>query len=116
MKRGILFLAFVFIAAFAQAQTIQGKVVDAKTNEPLPFANVFINNSTVGTTTELDGSFTLKNVRQPAVYEIIFSFVGYDSYKLKISLTQDELKIGTIKLKASEEMLSTIEVKGIVDT
>ncbi len=116
MKRWIIFMAFGYWAASAQAQTIQGRVVDAKSNEPLPFANVFINNSTLGTTTELDGSFILKNVRQPAVYEVIFSFVGYESYKLKISLTQDELKIGTIKLKASEEILSTIEVKGSRDT
>jgi hypothetical protein len=116
MKRWLFVLALMAWNTVTHAQTIQGRVVDAKTNEPMPFANVFINNSTVGTTTELDGTFVLKNVRQPAVYEIIFSFVGYESYKLKVSLTQDELKIGTIRLKASEEILSTIEVKGTRDT
>lgn len=116
MKQWLFLTGFVLCAMTADAQTIQGRVVDAKTNEALPFANVFINNSTVGTTTELDGSFVLKNVRQPAVYEIIFSFVGYESYKLKISLTKDELKVGTIRLKASEEILSSIEVKGTRDT
>jgi len=116
MKNWFVFAALGLCCACVHAQTIQGKVVDAKTNEPLPFANVFINNSTIGTTTEVDGTFMLKNVRQPAVYEVIFSFVGYESYKMKISLAQDELKIGTIKLKASEEILSTIEVKGSRDT
>ena len=99
-----------------QAQTLSGKVVDAKTLEPLPFANVFLNNTTIGTTTELNGEFLLKNVRQPAIYEVIFSFVGYESYKMKISLSTNELALGTIKLKPSETELVTVEVKGTKDT
>ncbi len=99
-----------------RAQTISGKVIDAKTLEPMPFANVFLNNTTIGTTTELNGEFALKNVRQPAIYEVIFSFVGYESYKLKVSLTGNELSLGTIRMKASETELVSVEIKGTKDT
>ncbi len=106
----------LFSATLVQGQTILGKVIDAKTLEPLPFANVFLNNTTIGTTTEWNGEFTLKNVRQPAVYEVIFSFVGYESYKMKVSLTENELRLGTIRMKPSDIELTSVEVKGSKDT
>ena len=114
--RLLSFFTFLFALGSLQAQTITGKVIDAKNGEPLPFANVFINNTTLGTTTELNGEFTLRNVRQPAVYEVIFSFVGYETIKMNVSLTENEVKLGTIKLKPSDIELTTVEVKGSKDT
>lgn len=98
------------------AQTISGKVLDSKRQEPLPFANVFLNNTTIGTVTDLGGEFKLKNVRQPAVYEIVISFVGYESLKLKISLEGNELNIGTVNLRPTDIELNSLEVKGTKDT
>ena len=98
------------------AQAISGKVLDSKSQEPLPFANVFLNNTTIGTVTDLGGEFKLKNVRQPAVYEIVISFVGYESLKLKISLEGSELNIGTVNLRPSDIELNSLEVKGTKDT
>ena len=83
----IIFFALGYVlasTAFAQTCTITGKVIDSKTQEPIPFANVFLNNTTLGTVTELNGEFVLKNIRQPAVHELVFSFVGYETYKTKI--------------------------------
>ena len=45
-----------------QTSKISGRVLDAKTLGPLPFANVFINNTTIGTTTDENGFFKLNNV------------------------------------------------------
>ena len=99
----------------AQTCTITGKVIDSKTEEPIPFANVFLNNTTQGTVTELTGEFTLKNILQPAIHELVFSYVGYETYKTKISLTADQLNMRVIRLKPSETILNTVEVKGFKD-
>jgi hypothetical protein len=117
MKR-ILFLGLFFVCTSLCAQTgvITGRVLDSQTLEPLPFANVFVNNTTIGTTTDIDGNFVLKNVSRPSVFDLIISFVGYQSYKQKISLSDETLTLRAIKLIASEIQLSDVEVKEKRDT
>ncbi len=115
-QRNLFVICYWLLSISLQAQTISGKVIDAKTLEPLPFANVFINNTTIGTTSEMNGEFSLRNVRQPASYEVIFSFVGYESFKMKVSLTENELRLGAVRLKPSEIELSSLEIKGTKDT
>ena len=49
MKRitTILILTLFTIVGFAQQAVITGKITDANTNEPIPFANVFVEGSTI---------------------------------------------------------------------
>ncbi|MBE0668176.1 MAG: carboxypeptidase-like regulatory domain-containing protein, partial [Bacteroidales bacterium] len=58
---------------------IKGKVVDASSNEPVPFASVVIWNTTIGAMTDFDGNFLFTGVR-PGYVEIRASSVGYKPY------------------------------------
>lgn len=100
----------VTFMSHAQMCTISGKIIDSKTEEPLPQANVFINNTTIGTVSDIRGDFVLSNVRQPGSYELVISFVGYNTYKTKLSLSSSQLSIGTVHLIPSATELGTIEV------
>jgi len=42
-----------------QAQTITGSVMDRDTKQPIPFANIYFNNTSHGTSADGDGYFTL---------------------------------------------------------
>ncbi len=55
---------------------IAGKVFDQLTGEGLPFANVFIDGTTMGAASDLDGNFTILNI-PPGVYSVTASIVGY---------------------------------------
>jgi hypothetical protein len=55
-------LLFLAVQAFAQTGTIKGVVRNSRTDERLPFATVFINYTTLGTSANERGEFTLKNV------------------------------------------------------
>ena len=56
----IAILIFAFCAHSQQASyIIQGKITDANTNEPIPFANVIFKGTTIGTTTDFDGRYKL---------------------------------------------------------
>jgi len=56
--RTILFVAAIFLAGYAGAQSkISGKVSDG--HETLPYCTIQISGSTAGTTTDLDGNFEL---------------------------------------------------------
>lgn len=111
----MILAVFSCIHAEAQWASITGRVIDGKTAEPLPFANVFLNNTTIGTVTGLAGEFKITNITSPAVYDIIISFVGYDTYRTKVSLDGKELTLGEVRLIPAEIELGTVEVKGTKD-
>ncbi len=71
---GILFMAFSQ-TVFAQEITVSGKVTSGNTSELLPFVNVSVEGTTIGTTTDIDGKYTLK-VPDGNV-SLKFSFVGF---------------------------------------
>lgn len=68
----------------AQTRTVTGKVLDAETGEPVPFASVAVKGSTtLGTYTLDDGTFSLPGVPQDAT-TLIASFVGYQDVEVPI--------------------------------
>jgi len=87
MKRllTVSFIAF-FCSNFALGQgqitKIRGKVLDAQTNEPLPYVNVTFKNTTQGTITSEKGEFFLES--RTATDTLIVSFVGYKPAMLRV--------------------------------
>ncbi|MCU0366139.1 MAG: TonB-dependent receptor [Bacteroidales bacterium] len=83
MRFYILFLALIISVADLSAQSeggvIRGKVVDATTNEPVPFASVVIWNTTIGAMTDFDGNFLFTGIK-PGFAEVRVSSVGYKPY------------------------------------
>lgn len=97
------FLYFGYV--FGQTTTVSGKITDANTNVPLPFVNVTFRNSKIGTTTNLDGKYSLESYY--ATDSLVASFLGYKkmSKKVKKDVMQEinfELQPTTIELKAVE--------------
>lgn len=111
----VVFLLTSFaVQSLAQTGVLTGKVSDAATTEPLPFANVFINQTTIGTATDTQGNYTLKNV-PIGTNEIVFSFVGYKPYQTRITLKEGESKQLDIRLQSDDIQLENVEVKGTRD-
>jgi hypothetical protein len=101
----ILFVLFVPTFTYSQIN-ISGVVADAKDKTPLKWAVVKANLSTdsnvvSATETIENGVFTLTNLN-PGEYVLSFSYTGYTSRKMKISLTAESKFIDTIKLSSSE--------------
>ena len=75
----LLFLIWlVFPASYGLGQeiyTVNGKVIDAGTREPLPFVNIVINDGNTGGTTDIDGKFMLRSSQR--IHSLRFSYVGY---------------------------------------
>ncbi|MBK8567682.1 MAG: carboxypeptidase-like regulatory domain-containing protein [Saprospiraceae bacterium] len=86
MNKTLLLLA-VFLtgssALFSQKLTsVKGVVTDAQTKEPLPFVNVAFVGTPVGTTTDLDGSYSMDTKWGSDSLQI--SFVGYETVKVPV--------------------------------
>lgn len=72
-------LALLLFPTLAIAQNtgkLSGRVIDASTGEPLPGANVFLEGTTLGTSTVVDGQYTIFEI-PPGTYTVVASFVGY---------------------------------------
>jgi len=82
MKKECLLLLFViaFHTVFPQnLSSIAGKVIDAKTKEVLPGANVYLANTAIGISANENGSFNLTKI--PAgKYDFTVSVLGYKSF------------------------------------
>jgi len=80
----LTFLLFVAFQASAQMQ-ITGKVTNAESGEPIPGASVVVKSqTTIGTTTDMDGNYTLDGVPSDAE-TLIFSFVGMQEKEVAIN-------------------------------
>jgi outer membrane receptor for ferrienterochelin and colicin len=82
MKQFFLFLMFI-IPLFSQTQqtlqltgTLEGAVTDAATKLPLVGVNIVLINNPIGGVTNLDGTFSIKNVPVGS-YAIQFRMIGY---------------------------------------
>lgn len=64
--------------AFSQKGKIKGTIINAKTNEPVEFAGIQIQGTTLGTTSQQDGVFELANVN-PGFVRVVVSFVGFET-------------------------------------
>lgn len=108
MKKYLLFL-FFFAAVAAQAQTlIKGQVKDDKTKEPLPGVSVYVNNSTLGTTTDQNGKFAF-SVPFNGKIELVFSYVTYQ--KNTIILESQQVNELNVALKPQNNTLNEVVIK-----
>lgn len=73
-QKFLLLLLMLPLTALAQS-TVSGNVRDNATGEPLPGVNVIVEGTQNGTATDMDGNFTLGNVKQGD--RLVFSFIGY---------------------------------------
>jgi len=80
----IITLLITFLSN-AQKGTVSGVLTDKDmNNEPLPFANALIKGTTIGTTTDIDGKFTLSV--EPGNYILELSFLGYQTVDVPITV------------------------------
>lgn len=111
MKRLLytLTLLLAFVAMSHAQTTVVGKVVEDGTNEPLIGATVIVQGTTVGTTTDLDGGFSLEVPEGYKKLEV--QYVGYSTQSIDITALED----GLIMLIADAYGLDEVVVTGYLD-
>jgi outer membrane receptor protein involved in Fe transport len=117
MVRNLLLTLSIFLMAnvlvFSQSGAIKGKIVDNETGEPIPFANVILENGgTVegGATSDFDGNYIIKPV-SPGTYNLKATYIGYKSVLIRgMIINADQIRFFDIKMEATAETLEEIVV------
>ena len=97
-------------AIWAQNGSFTGTVSEKNSGEPLVGANVYFNGTTLGTVTDKNGRFVIKNVKS-GTYEVIVSCIGYHRVKEEITLAGPETK-SEFLLEVSTSSLGEVVVTG----
>ena len=99
----------MFLGLVASSQNLlKGVVVDAEKNSPLPNASVFLNATSIGTSTDEKGNFSLSI--PGGRHDLIVSCIGYETNSQTIT-TSELSDFITIKLKIKSEILKEVIVK-----
>ncbi|MGP8214675.1 MAG: TonB-dependent receptor [Bacteroidia bacterium] len=89
----VLAILFAFISTYAYAQnnaTIRGFVYLKKTGEPALFVNVYLQGTTIGVTTDVNGYFSITHLA-PGTYTLVASSLGYDTAHESITLVKEQI-------------------------
>lgn len=108
--RKFLFIACIFcfvLVSITHAQTykIVGEVIDLENQSPIPFAQVILQGTTIGTTTDLDGQFEINTTQLADSLTIIY--LGYEDQNIHIPNPIPFLKI---RLKPISNALEEVVV------
>ena len=107
-----LILIFYSSILLSQSGRITGLVMDGEYDEPMAFANVIVKGSTIGTTTDFDGKYSLD--LQPGEYTLTFSFVGYQTIEVsEVLIKSDEVEQVDVTLSTNtlDEIIITTTVR-----
>ncbi|MCS7230276.1 MAG: SusC/RagA family TonB-linked outer membrane protein [Candidatus Kryptonium sp.] len=107
----LLILAFVSTSFSQQFGEIRGTVYDRETNNPLPAASVVIVGTQIGSATDLNGNYIIKNVK-PGTYKVQARFVGYGSQTKDVTVRAGETVTVDFYLAPTALQLDEIVVTG----
>lgn len=111
----ILFLfifQLLFLNSFAQkGAVIRGFVYDKKSSEPVPFINVYLLKTQLGSMTGNNGYFSISKI--PAGdYTLMVTSIGYDTIRLPVSVKEEDVISKKIFLIESVVQLNTVNISG----
>lgn len=112
-----LLLSLIAATGFSQTQTVRGSVLDQQSDMPLIGVSVELLNSAevIGTVTDVDGSFELKNV--PIGRQVFrFSYLGYEPVTIpNVAITAGKEVSLNVSMSESLTQLNEVVVIGSVD-
>lgn len=105
----IISISSTYAQQAAQTGDIRGFVYDKKTGEPIIFTNVFIEGTTIGVATDVNGFYSLTKLK-PGNYKIVSTGIGYDTVKVSINIKAGAKLTQNLFLNQKAVNLKDIEV------
>ncbi|NBC67151.1 MAG: TonB-dependent receptor plug domain-containing protein [Bacteroidetes bacterium] len=110
----LLFFCFSFLSVKLYAQTagsVTGLVTDQQTGELLPGANIMIQGTSNGTSTNADGRFSLNGI-EPGSKTLVISYLGYEAQTRSVDIESNETVFLEIELVDNFVKMEGITVQG----
>lgn len=102
-------LVFCFLSPLLSQSRIDGRIVDKTTSEPLVGVNIFFSKTTLGTTSDENGFFTLSKI-PGGQYELIVSMIGYEVERESMIIKASENLTVNFRLTPQAILMNEINV------
>jgi hypothetical protein len=97
-------------SVFGQSGIIKGRVLDELTNEPVPFSNVALQETTYGAVSDIDGNYEITGI-EPGLYNVQASFVGYKTKTIfEVEVFAAKPTVLDIPMEAGATNLTAVEI------
>ncbi|WP_158840176.1 TonB-dependent receptor [Polaribacter sp. L3A8] len=112
LKRLVL-ITLIFTGSTLLAQsTISGSVKD-QNGELIPGVNIILKGTTLGTTSDFDGNYEIKNVEN-GTYNLTASYIGFDNFTKEVTVNSSKITLNIV-VKENAQSLDEIIVTGVVN-
>jgi hypothetical protein len=114
MKRwiSVLITALLFLSRVVSQESgqgvIEGRIYNSNNNEPVPFANIVIWGTSIGSVSDIDGRFLFTGIR-PGYVELRISSVGFDTYVSEQLLVSNSSRV-FIEIPLNESNIAIEEI------
>jgi hypothetical protein len=111
--QALTLLTLMPLMIFSQQGTIKGRIFDESNNEPVPFANIIVFGTQIGSSSDLDGNFIFTGL-EPGYVRLAASAVGYEvkvtedfqvtnsrTFFINIPMKPKEFELQEVVIKAS---------------
>lgn len=106
MRNKIYILGFMLIFNYSFSQvTVKGIIINEETKQPLPFVNVGIINTSLGTVSNEKGEFQISSKSEQ--YTLGLSHIGFQSQEINVSIQNQDLNI---LLKPSTSIIDEVNI------
>ncbi|MDA0568717.1 MAG: carboxypeptidase-like regulatory domain-containing protein, partial [Bacteroidetes bacterium] len=103
-----IILTSLFGVVSGQTSTIKGRVYNSINNEAVPFANIFIDRTSVGATSDLEGNYIISNLK-PGTYSVVCSFIGFKR-QISFEVPVNSVRTTTLDFALVEESTTLNQV------
>ncbi len=112
--RKLIFISLLILGCqtglLAQQAVLKGRVIEAVSNEPMPFVNVIVSGTSIGAVTDDDGNFQLNGLK-PGFVRVQASFIGYHSaLSSEIEISNAKVAFVEIRMEKSDTQLDEVTV------
>ncbi|MFT4544870.1 MAG: hypothetical protein ACI9EQ_001333, partial [Bacteroidia bacterium] len=105
-----VFFTLFTLTSWAQTGVISGRISDATSNEPIPFANVIIQGTTTGASSDIDGNYEIIGIK-PDLYNVEVSYLGYKpKVEFEIQVFNNKPAQVNFKLEQDSQTLDAVVV------
>ncbi|NNF34285.1 MAG: TonB-dependent receptor plug domain-containing protein, partial [Saprospiraceae bacterium] len=108
----MLFFFLIVTGITAQTGTIRGTIFDDSTGEAILFGNVQVVGTSVATTSDLDGAYSLE--LEPGTYSLLYTYIGFSDLTInEVVINEGEVTNLDVRIKVTSELIDEVVISAV---